>query len=164
MTSAALDQNQKLHSGASFVSVRVRTFPLIDFIPMTRVLPPLLHLLLGLGNGMCSKFKEFANARIELKSNAEIEAQNMTFLTEIGCDEALIAWDDLKKEVQGLVQERIEVSSKLKQRGTARECKQNLRNEKEEILAKITLKTSDRDNAVKDMEGKKKTLTECRKA
>ena len=78
----------------------------------------------------------------------------MTFLTEIGYDEALIAWDDLKKEVQGLVQERIEVNSKLKQRGTTRECKQNLRNEKEETLAKIILKTADRDNAEKDKEKK----------
>ena len=151
-----LDQNQKESSVASFVSVGVRTFPLIDFIPMTRVMPPLLHLLLGLGNDTCSKFKEFISARIEIKSNAEIEDQNTTFLTEIGYDEALIAWDDLKKEVLGLVQERIEVNSKLKQRGTTREYKQNLRNEKEEIMAKIILKTADRDNAEKGMEEKRR--------
>ena len=120
LTSVALDQNQKESSGVSFVSFGVRTFPLIAFVPMTRFMPPLLHLLLGLGNDACSKFKEFISARIEIKSNAEIEDQNMTFLTEIGYDEALIAWDDLKKEVLGLVQERIEVNSKLKQRGTTR--------------------------------------------
>ena len=52
-------------SGVSYVSVGGRSLPLMNSIPIARVLPPLLHLLLGLRNDMHSSFKNFIAMRIE---------------------------------------------------------------------------------------------------
>ena len=55
----ALDQFQKQSSGINFTSVGVRQYPLISCIPLIRALPPILHLLLGLGNDIYTNFKKF---------------------------------------------------------------------------------------------------------
>ena len=154
----ALEQNQKDASGMSYVSVGVRTFPLFKFTPIDRVLPPLLHLLLGLGNDIYSKFKEWVSIRIERKSNELIEAQNMSFLTEVRCDEALLLHDDYKKEVQGLVQKRIEILAKLKERGRSRESKNILKEEKSAIMSETSTKMALRDESEIALKVKKRTF------
>ena len=67
-------------------------------MPVHRVFLPLLHLLLGLVNDLCSKFKDQAYSRIERQSQEEIEAQNMPFVVELMFDEVLIKLDYLKNE------------------------------------------------------------------
>ena len=96
----SLIQNQKDYSGVTHVSVGIRSFPRISFIHVSRVLPPFLHLFLGLGNDMCSKVQNFISIRIENESDKEIEAQQMSFLAEIRYDEVLVMLDDLKKEAE----------------------------------------------------------------
>ena len=61
----ALTQFQKMSSGQTFASVGVRGCVSIKNMPINRVLPPMLHLLLGLGNDICSHFKSFLSERIE---------------------------------------------------------------------------------------------------
>ena len=53
----------------------------MSFTPIARVLPPILHLLLGLGNDMHAKFKEFIVHRVEKVSIEEIEAREMSFFS-----------------------------------------------------------------------------------
>lgn len=57
INAVALEQNKKDENGISHVSVGVKTFYLLKFISINQALPPLLYLLLVLGNGICSKFK-----------------------------------------------------------------------------------------------------------
>ena len=59
-----LSQNQKDSSGVIFSSVEARSFLLVSLIPASCVLPPLLHLLLGLRNDTHSTFQNFINIRI----------------------------------------------------------------------------------------------------
>ena len=124
---AALEQNQKTSSGMSFASVGARSRALLSCVPLKRALPPMLHLLLGLGNDTCSKFKEFIHSKIEKLYHAEIEVKNVPLLAEIKFDEGLIKLDDLKKEASDLMQQRTEINSSLKERGRTSESKEALR-------------------------------------
>ena len=107
----------------------IRGYPLLQCVPVKRALPPILHLLLGLGNDIYSKFKEYISVRIEKLTKAELEAQNMTLLSEIKIDQCLIAIDDIKSELNELVQRRITINSNLRQRGLTSTEKLVMRNE-----------------------------------
>ena len=102
----ALDQFQKESSRISFDSVGVRQYLLISCVPLHRVLPPLLHILLGLGNNMYSKFKEYVKLWIKLQSLEEIAALNMVLLAKIKHDEGIILFYNLQNKVRDLVQDR----------------------------------------------------------
>lgn len=121
-------------------------------------------MLLGLGNDMCSKFKEYVKLRIELQSPEEIAASNMVLLAEIKHDEVMMLFDDLQNEVRDLKQDRIELNSKLKERGHTREDKVSWREEKLILLNTIKSKTKTRDEAETNLNELKKDLAECRKA
>ena len=69
----------------------------------------MLHLLLGLGNDACSKHKEHVKKIIEKLSSDEVTAQNMSLLAQIKFDDAMIAHDDLKKEISTVVEHRSNV-------------------------------------------------------
>ena len=99
----ALEQFQKQSAGIDYVSVGVRGYPLISCIPISRVLPPILHLLLGLGNDIYANFKDFVNQRIERISTEELEARNMSFLSEIKYDDSVLAYEDSKHHIHDLV-------------------------------------------------------------
>ena len=86
----ALNQNQKYSSGITHDLVGVRSFPLFSFISIVSFFTHLLYLFLGLGNNVCSNFKNFISIRIEKNYNEEIEAKEMSFLAEIRHNEALI--------------------------------------------------------------------------
>ena len=77
----ALHQAQETSAGRSFASVGVRDHPLMSFMPITRVLPPMLHLSLGLGNDMRANFKQFIADRVEKVSIEKIEARDMSFFS-----------------------------------------------------------------------------------
>ena len=51
----------------------------MSFILITRVLLPILHLLLGLRNDIYANFKEFIIDRVEKVSIEEIEVRDMIF-------------------------------------------------------------------------------------
>ena len=82
----------------------------------------------------------------------------MSFLTEVRCDEALLLCDDYKKEVQGLVQKRIEIVAKLKERGRSRESKNILKEEKSAIMSETSTKMALRDESEIALNVKKKTF------
>ena len=69
------------------------------------MLPPILHLLLGVGNDVFSIFKDFIVERVEKASPEEKYARNMTFLAEIKHEDAALLCSDSKVLVQTLVQE-----------------------------------------------------------
>jgi hypothetical protein len=52
----ALEQEQKAGRGKTFQSVGVREAPVWPFISIRRMLMPILHGLLGLGNNLMSNF------------------------------------------------------------------------------------------------------------
>ena len=91
----------------------------------------MLHAILGLGNDVNSKFKEFIQERSEKVSEEELAATNMTLLAEINHDEGLLKHDDLKNEVAVLTAERIEINAKLKGKGKSREWKTALKSKNE---------------------------------
>lgn len=140
----------------SHVSAGVRSLPLINFIPISRVFPPLLHLLLGLGNDACSSFKNFIAMRIQKKSEEEIEAQEMSFIAEIRYDEALVLHDDLKKEVDEVRQMRICANARLKERGNSKECNTTLYEQLNLIKSNLDLKSKEREEAEINAKLKKK--------
>ena len=158
----ALDQFQKQSSGTPYGSVGIRGYTLLSCIPLTRVLPPILHLLLGLGNDVYSKFKDFLQIRIEKISGKESEARDMTLLAEIQHDAALIQFDDLKKEVNNFIQHRIAVNADLKDRNLPTELKQQLLQQKVQLLAIIKDKTTQRNEAEKNVKATSKNLSKCR--
>ena len=128
------------------------------------MLPPLLHILLGLGNDMYSKFKEYVKLQIELQSPEEIASLNMVLLAEIKHDEGMILFDDLQNDVRFLAQDRIELNAKLKQSRYTHEDKVRWREEKVSLLNTIKIKTKARDEAETNLNELKKHLAQCRKA
>ena len=135
----------------SFALVGERSHTLILCILVDRVMPPLLHLLLGLGNDVYSKFKEFIAMRIERLSQEELEVQNMTFFSEIKYDKAMVECDNLKNDFNELIEHRIDINSRFKERGRTREYKGILRVEKTSMLNNIKEKTLGKDEAEKNM-------------
>ena len=148
---AALVQMQETAAGRKFTSVGVRGCSLISFLPITRTLPPILHLLLGVGNDVFSIFKDFIVERVEKASPEEKDARNMTFLAEIKHEDAALLCSDSKVLVQTLVQERMLVNARLKERGLDRGAKDALREEVEIIKCKIAEKSKLRDDLEKTL-------------
>ena len=114
ITSTAIDQEQKTSSGMSFQSVGIRSMPLLTCVPVIRALPPILHVFLGLGNDLCSKFKDCVQIRIEQITQGEIEALNMSLIAQIKHDDLLIANDDLSTQLSECTQQRINLNARLK--------------------------------------------------
>ena len=63
---------------------------------VNRVFPPILHMLMELGNDIYSKFKEHAHSRIENQSQEEIEDKKSSLVAELKDDEGLVKLDVLK--------------------------------------------------------------------
>lgn len=116
----SLDKFQKESINISYISIGVCNYPLILCIPLHRFIPPLLYILLGLGNDMYAKFNEFIFIRIEKLSPEEVDTQNMCLITEIKLDEALVMQNCTKNEVRNLIQNIIDLYSKLKEKGLSR--------------------------------------------
>lgn len=65
-----------------------------------------MHLLLGLGNDLCAKFKDWIAQRIEDIIQEEKEAQNMSLLAEIEYDKGLVSLDGTEKELAILIEKK----------------------------------------------------------
>ena len=88
----------------------------------------------------------------------------MVLLVEIKHNEGMILFDDMQNEVRDLVQDRIELNTKLKQNGYTREDKVHQREEKVILLSTIKSKTKICAEAETNLNRLKKDLAECRKA
>ena len=160
----ALLQFQNISNDVAFTSVGIRGYPLLTCIPLHRYLPPLLHILLGLGNDIYSKFKEWIDERIEKLSPEELEARNMTLLAEIKLDDILIKFDDLKKQVQNLTTARIELNAVLKNKNLSQERKQELLELKNSLLSQLDKARSDRNKAEEEKKEYNSMVTQCKQA
>ena len=61
----------------------------------------------------------------------------MSLMAKIKCDEGLVKFDDIEKELIMLKDKRIDANSKLKTRGTSSEHKKDLNEEKVTLLQLI---------------------------
>jgi hypothetical protein len=69
----------------------VRTFPCWEWLPSDRVLIPILHELLGLGNDLVSSTKSFMEEAVEPLTPEEKQAKTMALL-------AKLAFEEVKRE------------------------------------------------------------------
>jgi hypothetical protein len=89
----ALEQEQKAGRGKTFWSAGVREAPVWPSISIRRMLIPIVHELLGLGNDLMSNFCGYVEEGAEPSERDKIEARNMTLLVEI-------EYEDDKLEVE----------------------------------------------------------------
>mgnify|MGYP000582880178 CR=1 FL=1 len=131
----ALEQMQKDSDGVTYSSLGVKDCPLWSFIPLTRVLVPILHLLLGLANDMLENAWQWVEERVEPMTTEEIEARNMSLLAEIAFDDAQNKLENAIVDLEFLILERIELNDKLKRerRQLTQEQKVTLTNQKAAI-------------------------------
>ena len=94
--------------------------------------------------------------RIKKISEEEKESQEMIFLAEISCDEALVLHDDLKKDVDEKRQMRTDANARLKERGRSREHKARLNAQLIIIKANLDTKSKERHEAENNEQLKKK--------
>ena len=163
MNQVALTQFQKMSSGQTFASVGVRGCVSIKNTPINRVLPPMLHLLLGLGNDVCALFKSFLSERIEQLSQEEKDARDMSFLAETRHGESLIAYDNSKQAVLDLVEQRKEMMLNLSQGDLSKEDKKALNDEKKVVASKIKDELKIRDELDNAAKLKRKDWNDCKK-
>ena len=84
----------------------------------------------------------------------------MSLLVEIKYNESLIKYDDLKKEVRDLIEERIELNARLKDR--LEPNKELLQQQKPITLKNIKDKTKLRNDAEKSVKNSRETLNNCK--
>jgi hypothetical protein len=123
---AAMKQMQNEVNNAPYISVGIREPPLWSFIPVHRVLIPMLYLLLGLGNNILDNFWEWVDERVEKLTPEEIEARNMSMLAKITLDDENENLTDATIDLEFLVLERQRLNDELKPRGLARQEKERL--------------------------------------
>ena len=146
----------------------VRDAPLWDFIPIKNVIPPTLHILLGLGNDIVSKLTEWLDNRIEKLSPDEIEARNMSLLAHISVEEASVTATIMKQEHSELVAQRVHVNKQLKGfRNLTVEEQKEFKEEKEQLvnhkIPQARLNKEDADVNLKDKK-KQKSVAELKEA
>jgi hypothetical protein len=121
-----MKQMQNEVNNAPYISVGIREPPLWSFIPVHRVLIPMLYLLLGLGNNILDNFWEWVDERVEKLTPEEIEARNMSMLAKITLDDENEILTDATIDLEFLVLERQRLNDELKPRGLARQEKERL--------------------------------------
>ena len=114
----------------SFEPVGIHSVSSVDRMTLHRCVPPLLHLLLGLENDTCSKFKEWIAQRIEHTRDEERWVQIMSLVSDVNHGKAWVNFEKIDNELSVLRDERIDMNNKLKVRGTLEECKKSLRQQK----------------------------------
>ena len=80
-------------------SIGVKETPLWPFMPITRIVLPELHMLLGIGNKIQGHFWEFIHDRIEVMPIELLEAQNFKILCYIALERCQEEVDKIKIEV-----------------------------------------------------------------
>ena len=113
----AMIQMQKDALDRTYESSGIREIPYWNFIPVTCVIVPILHLLLGLGNDILDSFWEWVDVHAEKLTLEEVEARQMTMLAELILDKEVDKLKDAKIDLEFLVVERKIINDSLKTRG-----------------------------------------------
>ena len=77
----------------NYGSVGIKEHPLLLVTPVSRIILPLLHILLGLGNEVRKNFVDFISERIEISHVDEVQAINNTILAELEVDDLTLKYD-----------------------------------------------------------------------
>ena len=99
-------------------SVGVKEHPLILMMPARRIIMPLLHMLLGLGNKVRKNLFDCKYERIEMLHVDEMQAINNVILAELEVDELTLKYDLADAECQEHRTNRIEFNKTHKRKIT----------------------------------------------
>jgi hypothetical protein len=67
--------------------------PLIDAIPVSHYILPILHIIIGMGNSLVDAFLEWIEERIEVLDVRQVQAQNTTMYATILHDPSLAEYE-----------------------------------------------------------------------
>jgi hypothetical protein len=96
-----------------YESKGVRTFPFWEWLPLDRVLIPILHELLGLGNDLVSSTKGFMEEAVEPLTPEEKQPRRMALLAELASEEVKREEEECALDVEFFAIERQQLSEKL---------------------------------------------------
>lgn len=141
-----LNQNNG-NQGATGLGVREP--PWFPFIPMTNVLFPLLHEILGVGNDLLANFRGWLDELVEPLTIEEQEAWQMAMMSEIDYLKSVEVTQMLDMELSELVDIRKEINNKRKDKSLSREEKEILKEKAATIRIQEVATRCNRDRANK---------------
>jgi hypothetical protein len=141
----ALEQEQKAGRGETFQSVCVREAPVWPFISIRRMLIPILHELLGLGNDLMSNFLGYVEEGAEPLEPDEIEARNRTLLAEIEYEDDKLEVEACELDLESFVVERLLLNQYLQETILTSSKREEINEQKKELsqLERSTRKIGD---------------------
>ena len=98
------------------VGMGIKEPPIWDFIPVHKILVPILHILLGLGNDVLAKFLQWVDEQVEFKSEELIAAQHSLMLAEISTEACQDSLKTIDSDLSSAVQRRIALNKLLRVR------------------------------------------------
>ena len=115
--------------------------PIWNFIPITCIIIPVLHMMLGLANDILANFWDWVDERVEVLTTYEIEAQNMVLLAQIAVEDNNKVVVDAKNVIEDISLRRIDINEELKvgKDVLTQEEINGLKEEKEESKGSILL-------------------------
>jgi hypothetical protein len=159
----ALDQEQKAGRGETFRSVGVREAPVWPFISIRRMLMPILHELLGLGNDLMSSFWGYVEEGAEPLEPDEIEARNMTLLAEIEYEDAKLEVEECELDLESFVVERLLLNEYLQETILTTSERKEINEQKKE-LSQLERSTRKKRDDLKEKARELKKLFDTTKA
>ena len=111
-----LEQKQKDMNNENYSSVGIKEYPLLLMIPVSRIILPLLHILLGLGNKVRKNLFDFISERIEILHADEVQAINNAMLAELEVDDLMLKYDLADAEYQEYKSSRIDFNKTHKRK------------------------------------------------
>jgi hypothetical protein len=114
----ALKQLNNEEEEEKYESKGVRTFPCWEWLPLGRVLIPILHELLGLGNDLVSSTKGYVEEAVGPLMQDEKQARTMALLAKLAFEEAKREEEECALDVEFFAIERRQLSEKLAMRRT----------------------------------------------
>ncbi len=141
----ALEQEQQAGRGETFRSVGVREAPVWPFISIRRMLMPILHELLGLGNDLMSNFWSYVEEGAEPLEPDEVEARNMTLLAEIEYEDDKLEVEECELDLESFVVERLLLNEYLQETILTSSERKEINEQKKELsqLERSTRKKRD---------------------
>jgi hypothetical protein len=159
----ALEQEQKAGRGETFRSVGVREAPVWPFISIRRMLMPILHELLGLGNDLMSSFWAYVEEGAEPLEPDEIEARNMTLLAEIEFEDAKLEVEECELDLESFVVERLLLNEYLQETMVTSSERKEINEQKKE-LTQLERSTRKKRDELKEKARELKKLFDSTKA
>ena len=139
----------------------VKYAPLWSYLPINHIVPPLLHITLGLVNDLLDHFFKWVDETVEPLTVQEHEARILSLLAELVVDE----WEESLENFEEVLREKIElrkdINKRLKQRGLERNQKEELQKQKEIIKLNEKEARDNRNNAQKVLEKYKQQASDA---